>query len=556
MLGFTAFSNAREAVEAEGVLIGGWSLRRAMWPKTVDGIHDSSQDRVEHVAAIQDWDAAEEAALVRKIDLRVLLPCCIVYFLAYLDRANMGFVNIMQAGTSHSFEESLHLKGTDFNWAVSITYFMVTVLLMPSNLLMKRFGAKKYFPVIMALFGTIVMTMAAVHNYDGLLAARFFLGVPEAGVVPTTIMYFSFWYKPTERAWRIGIFHAANALASGVGGFLAVAIDHLDGRAGLESWRWLFIIEGLLPIIMAVPVYFLLLTFPETSPALTDRERHIAINRFGRGATRSTDVTWEWRAFVAVMKRPSTYVFFVSYICLLIVAVALGTFLPTILKVFAKFSSTKANEYTSAVYFAAIVCYAVWSWHSDWTRERMWHYILPAMGAIPCFAVWTYVGSHESFSGIKPISLYGLAFLGNLVSIAQPAALSYRSSTLYGASEQAVGGAIAVASLSIASIIGPQIFPSRDAPWYVPGFSAACSTIAFTIVSFASLPVWLLMEARSRKKKTGHAMPLRAMEDAEHSMISAAAMARLHEQNMIENKVDVEAPKHVEEIPMEGQTKH
>lgn len=62
-------------------------------------------------------------------------------------------------------------------------------------------------------------------------------------------------------------------------------------------------------------------------------ERHIAINRFGRGATRSTDVTWEWRAFVAVMKRPSTYVFFVSYICLLIVAVALGTFLPTILKV-------------------------------------------------------------------------------------------------------------------------------------------------------------------------------------------------------------------------------
>lgn len=208
---------------------------------------------------------------------------------------------------------------------------------------------------------------------------------------------------------------------------------------------------------------------------ISHAERHIAINRFGRGATRSTDVTWEWRAFVAVMKRPSTYVFFVSYICLLIVAVALGTFLPTILKVvrstvspvfidiqadllkFAKFSSTKANEYTSAVYFAAIVCYAVWSWHSDWTRERMWHYILPAMGAIPCFAVWTYVGSHESFSGIKPISLYGLAFLGNLVSIAQPAALSYRSCTLYGASEQAVGGAIAVASLSIASIIGPQV---------------------------------------------------------------------------------------------------
>lgn len=87
----------------------------------------------------------------------------------------------------------------------------------------------------------------------------------------------------------------------------------------------------------------------------------------------------------------------------------------------------------------------------------MWHYLIPAAGAIPCFAVWTYCGTHESLMGIKPISLYGLAYFGNLVSIAQPAALAYRSSTLYGASEQAVGGATAVAALSIASIIGPQV---------------------------------------------------------------------------------------------------
>ena len=80
-----------------------------------------------------------------------------------------------------------------------------------------------------------------------------------------------------------------------------------------------------------LPVYFLLLTFPETSTALTERERHIAINRFGRGATRQTDATWDTKTFIQVMTRPSTYVFFVSYICLLIVAVALGTFLPIIL---------------------------------------------------------------------------------------------------------------------------------------------------------------------------------------------------------------------------------
>lgn len=89
----------------------------------------------------------------------------------------------------------------------------------------------------------------------------------------------------------------------------------------------------------------------------------------------------------------------------------------------------------------------------------MWHYILPVLCAIPCFAIWTNVARHKTFGDLSPISLYGIAFLGNLVSIAQPAALSYRTATLYGAAEQAVGGASAVAALSIASIIGPQIFP-------------------------------------------------------------------------------------------------
>lgn len=209
----------------------------------------------------------------------------------------------------------------------------------------------------------------------------------------------------------------------------------------------------------------------------------------------------------------------------------------------------------------------------------MWHYLLPAAAAIPCFAVWTYIGSRQDFSGIKPVALYGLAYLGtdsiswvpqslilagNLVSIAQPAALAYRSSTLYGASEQAVGGATAVAALSIASIIGPQvmcpimirpqtdsiqIFPIPDKPWYLPGFSASCATLACTLIGYASLPLCLLWEARRRKQKYGHAMPLRAMEDAQHAKVSEAARAQEIEQAMMEQKGtgDVEGARHVEQ---------
>lgn len=104
-------------------------------------------------------------------------------------------------------------------------YFPVLFFIIPSNQLVKRFSAKHYLPAVMVLFGGISMCIAASRGSAGLFTARFFLGLPEAGVVPAVILYFSFWYKPTERAWRIGVFSSANAVAAGCSGFLALGID-------------------------------------------------------------------------------------------------------------------------------------------------------------------------------------------------------------------------------------------------------------------------------------------------------------------------------------------
>lgn len=159
------------------------------------------------------------------------------------------------------------------------------------------------------------------------------------------------------------------------------------------------------------------------------------------------------------MTRGSTYIFFISFTALCTVAVGLANFLPTILSSFLRFSSEKANLYSAITNLVAMPLFWVIGWHSDWTRERMWHYLIPAMMSIPGFAVWTYVSNNPGARGttISTVSLYGMAFLAQMVRIAQPVILSYRSSTLYGAAEQATGGAAIVAALSIASIIGPQV---------------------------------------------------------------------------------------------------
>ncbi|KAK8094912.1 hypothetical protein PG997_001597 [Apiospora hydei] len=170
------------------------------------------------------------------------------------------------------------------------------------------------------------------------------------------------------------------------------------------------------------------------------------------------------------------------------------------------------------VYFYTIPLYWFWPLHSDWTRERMWHYVLPLIGTIPCYAIWTWVSARESFGGISGISLYGLAYLGHLTSIAQPAAIAYRSSTLYGASEQAVGSGIQIGALYVASIISPQMYPDSAAPWYLTAFVATLCLLVVCVLSYLSLPAVLLWEAKRRKAKYGHAMPRYAIEDSERSL--------------------------------------
>jgi hypothetical protein len=405
---------------------------------------------------------------------------------------------------------------------------------------MKKFSAKVFFPIIMVIWGAIVLSVVGVKSPAGLLTARFFLGIPEAAVVPSCIMYFSMWYKPSERAFRIAIFHAWNCVASAVSSFLASAIGQLEGVGGLHAWQWVFLIEGILPIIAAAPCYFALLTFPETSTALNEYERFIAINRFGRGATRQTDKSFTWSAVWRIFTRPSTYVFFVAQTCACTVAVAQATFLPTILHVFLGFNTTKSNLYAAFTYIFMIPVYPFVGWHSDWTRDRMWHYILCMVCCIPAYAVWLHTSIHPESKGtsIHLMALYGMAFLGGMCRPAQPVLLSYRSNTLYGAAEQAVGGAATVASLSIASIMGPQMYPNSDAPRFIPAFAGSVAIIALGICAYSTVPLWLMWEAQRRKAKTGHAFPLQAMEDEENSEVSAAAHERLRQVNEFQEKGD------------------
>lgn len=187
---------------------------------------------------------------MRKVD-RWLIPwLCLLYLLSFLDRTNIG--NARAAG----MEEDLGMEGHDYNNALTIFVshqvcgvtpinlmifqFISYALAEPAtNVLLKRMTPRVFFTLIIVTWGICMTLMGTVTNYAGLLAARFFLGLTEAGLYPGANYYLSCWYKRSELGMRTAIFFAMAALAGSFGGLLAAAISLMDGMANTPGWAWI-----------------------------------------------------------------------------------------------------------------------------------------------------------------------------------------------------------------------------------------------------------------------------------------------------------------------------
>lgn len=123
------------------------------------------------------------------------------------------------------------------------------------------------------------MCLGFVHGYGSFVAVRAVLGITEGGLLPGMILYLSGLYTRGEMALRIGIFYTAASLSGAFGGLLARGLSAIGPRGGLEGWRWIFIIEGLLTVICGVIAYFLLASNLATAPYLTPEEQDFAIKR-------------------------------------------------------------------------------------------------------------------------------------------------------------------------------------------------------------------------------------------------------------------------------------
>lgn len=131
--------------------------------------------------------------------------------------------------------------------------------------------------------------MGFVYNWSGLMAARWFLGLTEAGLFPGVNYYLSCWYKRSEFGVRAAVFFSAAALSGSFGGLLAAAIENMDGIGGRPGWAWIFILEGLLTVVAGVASFWMVHDFPDEAKFLSDADRARVVRRLKRDKQSSAE---------------------------------------------------------------------------------------------------------------------------------------------------------------------------------------------------------------------------------------------------------------------------
>jgi MFS transporter, ACS family, tartrate transporter len=305
----------------------------------------------------------------RKIAWRLIPYLMLCYFVAYLDRVNLGFAAL-------TFKGDLGFGDAVFGLGAGIFFAGYFIFEVPSNIVLEKVGARVWIARIMVTWGLVSAAMAFVQGETSFYIVRFLLGVAEAGFFPGIILYLTYWYTSAERAKMIGLFMVAIALSSIVGSPLsAFILANMGGLQDLKGWQWLFIIEAMPAIVLGAVTYFYLTDRPADASWLTPEERQgvtqrLAAEKASREAVRKFSVG-------QALTNPRVLGLALVYFGIVTGLYGLGFWLPQIVKAFGLSTSMTGWVVAIPYVFSAIVM-VLWSRHSDRTGERVWHVAVAA----------------------------------------------------------------------------------------------------------------------------------------------------------------------------------
>ncbi|SIN86758.1 MFS transporter, ACS family, tartrate transporter [Bradyrhizobium erythrophlei] len=380
-----------------------------------------------------------EKRVLRKITLRIVPFVMLLYFIAFIDRVNIGFAAL-------TMNKELGFSPTVFGLGAGIFFLGYFLFEVPSNLVLDKVGARIWIARVMITWGLISGAMAFVQGPNSFYTLRFLLGAAEAGFFPGIILYLSYWFPARQRAAVTAIFMAAAPLSTVLGSPVSGALLEMHGLLGLSGWQWMFIVEAVPALILGVVVLFYMTDRPEKAKWLRDDERRWLVNTMNAEAANKAGTASHsvWHGLADLRVIALSLVYFGTSAGLY----TLGIWAPQIIKEFG-LSSLQVGFLNALPGIVAVVAMVLWARHSDRTGERTWHVVgacvLASLGLM--FA---------GFAGTVLAVLLALTLVNIGISAAKPPLWSMPTMFLSGSA--AAAGIATINSIgNLGGFVGPAM---------------------------------------------------------------------------------------------------
>ena len=444
-----------------------------------------------------------ESRTIARVTKRLVPFLIVCYFVAYLDRVNVGFAAL-------TMNKDLGLTAQAYGIGAGIFFLSYFLFEVPSNLFLERFGARKWIARIMFSWGLLSMATAFIPQISAatgqsvttvFYTIRVLLGVAEAGFFPGIIFYLPLWFPAAYRGRIIGYFMAAIPLSSVIGSPISGQLLNLGGLAGLAGWQWLFIIEAAPALLLSVVVFFYLTDRPADARWLLPDQRAWLARRLDDEHRQRVAA----QHFSVLQALGNTRVLLLSFVYFGAVAsnYSLGFFLPQIVRDFG-LSFGWTGVVAAIPYVAGTLGMVYWGRHSDRTGERREHTALAALVAGAGIAASTLIDDPTG-------KMIALSIAGFGVFAVLPVFWTLPTAFLSGSA--AAGGIAIINSIgNLSGFAGPFVMGKmKDATGsYTVGLLAVSATVFLAMLVALSLPHEAKLERLESDRETE---PLRQAAD-------------------------------------------
>ncbi|KAM7221971.1 Major facilitator superfamily domain containing protein [Rhypophila decipiens] len=452
-----------------------------------------SADKIERASISQGDDDHYNSKIARrvlfKMDTRVLPVLALLFLCSFLDRTNVGNARIL------GLEYDLGLSNQQYNQGLAVFYATYIASELPSNLVLKKITPRIWLPLLTVIWGIITMCLGFVRSFGSFFAVRAILGIAEGGLLPGMVLYLSGLYTRQEMALRIGIFYTAASLSGAFGGLLARGLSAIGPRGGLEGWRWILVIEGLITVLAGIIAYLLLPTSILTAPYLSQEEKEFAIQRLQGhvGDSESPErfnpslereEKFKWSEVGRGILNVQVWLTATAYFAILSGLYSFGLFLPTIINDMHITSNPNETQLWSVIPYAVATPVTVFvAFLSDRLKRRGTIMLFTLPVAIIGYTVIANVASAPVRFGMTCLMAIGMYS-------SVPCVLVWNSNNSAGHYKRATTSALQLAVANCGGFVATFVYPSVDGPLYHKGHTIILGLLVYSWFAILANVLW------------------------------------------------------------------